>query len=830
MKDIFNSKFSNHFKGTLKTSADFAWELNDNTIDSEHLLYGLMSQKGSIGAELFGSLKLNIDKAKKIIADISISHNKAGGKPEDAKNIIFSNKARDIIQKSIKIAFANKHKFVGTEHLLAAIMESSDPKIKQIFTKLNIPEASLIQQVSGALKSDSKLPDLTEMFKTFYQKDESNDEESDSDITQNSLLEVFGINLTSDTFQKKVDPVIGRENEIMRIIQILSRRTKNNPLILGEPGVGKTAIVEGLAKKIINGDVPEALLNKKIYALDMAALVAGTIYRGEFENRIKQIIEEVKARPNVILFIDEIHNIVGAGAAAGSMDAANILKPSLARGEIRCIGATTYHDYRKSIENDPALERRFQPIKIEEPSAEEAKMILSGIKTYFESFHGVRIEDNAIMAAVDLSQKYLPEKFLPDKAIDLIDEASASVKILAKPSPLQKKARKLEAEIVQKERMKNKTIIKEDFDEALKLKEDIDRLSIELKELKSKLAAKEGGIIGQISESNIAKVVSKITGIPHTELLAAEKSRILALSKNLKKEIIGQDEPLVAISDYIKRAKAGLSNENRPLASFLLVGPSGVGKTYTAKILAKLLFNDEKALIRIDMSEYGEKFNISKLIGAPAGYVGYKESGQLTEKVKHKPYSIVLFDEVEKANPEVFDLLLQVLDDGYLTDAAGSKINFRNTIILMTSNIGTQIFKKSDQIGFGNNQSRSNLKWAEEKIMQDVRNHFKIEFLNRLDQIIFFSPLSVSSLEKIALLELEQLSQSLARKNMRLTFTPEIAKILIAKDNEEKGVRAIKKTIRDMVETPLSQKILEEEINSGDAIHLSAKNGIIEIG
>ncbi len=829
MKDIFNSKFSNHFKGTLKTSADFAWELNDNAIDSHHLFFGLISQKGSVGAELFTTLKISIETAKKVISSVSKEQAKEPSGKTKKEGMIFSAKAREIIQKSIKIAFLNKHKFVGTEHLLAAIMESNDPKIKEILSKLNIPENILVQQVSGALKSDSKMPDLTEMFKSFYQKNpQSSEDGTEGETPANSMLEVFGINLTSSTFQKKIDPVIGRENEILRIIQILSRRTKNNPLILGEAGVGKTAIVEGLAKKIVNGDVPDILQNKKIYALDMASLVAGTIYRGEFENRIKQIIDEVRQKTNVILFIDEIHNIVGAGSAAGSMDAANILKPALARGEIRCIGATTYQDYRKSIENDPALERRFQPIRIEEPSSEEAKKILAGIRPFFEGFHGVVIKDDAISAAVELSQKYLPEKFLPDKAIDLIDEASASIKVLAKTSPAQKKARKLESEISQKEKEKNNAIIQEKFDEAIMKKDEIDKIAIELKELKSKIASQKGGIIGEISAGDIAKIVSKITGIPHTELLSEEKIRILSLAKNLKREIIGQDNALETVSNFIKRSKAGLSNENRPLASFMLVGPSGVGKTYTAKVLSKLLFNDEKALIRIDMSEYSEKFNVSKLIGAPAGYVGYKESGQLTEKVKHKPYSIVLFDEVEKANPEVFDLLLQVLDDGYLTDAAGSKINFKNTIIIMTSNIGTNIFKKTSKLGFGTGQD-SNLKWAEDKIMSDVKNHFKMEFLNRLDQVIFFAPLSLKSLTKIAALELEKLGKSLLAKDIHLKFDPEVAQFLANEDTQEKGVRAIKKNIRDLIETPLSHKILEGKIGDGGNIHLSIKNGIIDL-
>lgn len=835
MADTFK-KFSNYFKSTIKIGARFADELNLPAVDSEHLFFGLLSQKGSVGAELFNGFKIDMEKAKKVIASASKLEknnivktkktNKTAKLDLEIKNPMLTADAKKIIQKSVKIAFVNKHKYVGTEHLLAAIMELDNPKIKKIFKELNISEADIVEQTIAALKSDSKLPELTEVFKVAYHKDEEDGLETQEQ--GRGILDVFGNNLTSEKFQKKTDPVIGRKNEIERIIQILSRRTKNNPLILGDPGVGKTAIVEGLAKKILHGDVPEILQNKKVYSLDLASMIAGTIYRGEFENRIKQIIEEIKSRPDIIVFIDEIHNIVGAGSAAGSMDAANILKPALARGEIRCIGATTYSDYRKSIENDPALERRFQPVKINEPSSEEAKQILLGIKPYFENFHHVAITEEAIISAVELSQKYLPEKFLPDKAIDLIDEASASVNVGKKISSLQKQINATTQELDKIEKEKRQEILKENFEHAIEIRDEEEKITKKLAELQAKQMKAQTKLVGSIDADSIAKIISKITGIPQEDLLMSEKKQILVLDKNLKKHVIGQDKPMEIISNFIKKSKAGLGAENKPLASFMILGPSGVGKTYTAKILAKLLFKDEKALIRIDMSEYSEKFNISKLIGAPAGYVGYKESGQLTEKVKHKPYSIVLFDEIEKANPDVFDLLLQVLDDGYLTDASGGRINFRNTIIIMTSNLGSHYFKKATPIGFDPASASANK--MEEKIISEAKKHFKVEFLNRLDQIICFSPLSSEAIAKIVELNMETLRESLAKKELTLKFDKSVAKFISQKSlSEETGARSIQKIISEYIETPLSQKILMDKFPPGNTIHLTVKNGIIEV-
>ena len=835
MLDPFE-KFSNNYKQALKTAADFALALNHKMIEPDHILYGLVNQKGSVGAELLASLKIRPEDIKNNLAQLNQTKEQAAAKTSPK----FSEAAKAVIQKSIQIAYRHEHNFVGTEHLLSALLQINNPEIEKTFQILRVSEKNLIQQVMATLRSASKLPDIAESFRVINQRhNRENEDDSEGEFYANpnimrqySALELFGNNLTSQKFQKKIDPVIGREDEISRIIQILSRRTKNNPILLGEPGVGKTAIIEGLAKKIINGEVPEALQNKKIYALDLTATVAGTMYRGEFENRVKQIIDEAKSRPEVILFIDEIHNIVGAGSASGSMDAANILKPALAGGDIRCIGATTYHDYRRTIENDPALERRFQVVKIAEPTAEDAKNILNGIKKYFENFHRVKISDQAIEAAINLSQRYLPEKFLPDKAIDLIDEAAAAIKVNRKPSAAEQEIKKITQQIQDLAKKKEEAISADNFELALKLKEDLWQLEEKILPVQEKQRVAKRLDIGEITDRDIATVIAKITGIPAAELITSEKKKIMALDKKLKQKIIGQDRAVEIIADFVKRSKAGLTASHRPLASFIFVGPSGVGKTYLAKMLAETLFKDDKSLIRIDMSEYSEKFNISKLIGAPAGYVGYKESGQLTEKIKHKPYAIVLFDEIEKANRDVFDLLLQVLDEGFLTDAAGARINFQNTIIIMTANIGSQHFQPDKKFGFGSAGSRNdkNYQALEEKIINETKNYFKVEFLNRVDKIIYFNPLSLADLEKIVKLELEKLNEKLADKNIKLNFTPRLIKFIADKsDGPTEGARGVRRTIQELLETPLAQKLLADEIMAGDNMRITVKNGIINI-
>ncbi|MEI6627205.1 MAG: ATP-dependent Clp protease ATP-binding subunit [bacterium] len=818
-------RLSKNCQGAIKSGADLAFRLKNLFIEPQHLLYGLTAQRGSVAAELLAPTKITIDDIKNnIIATEKIYNEKATTLSNNLKPV-FSEDTKKIIIRAFKIAYANHHPYAGSEHLLAALLEAKNEKIKHFFQLINLSEKTLSDQILSALRGVSKMPELTQNFKIGKAGTKNKINKN------NQALNTFGRDLTNTEIQKRIDPVIGREEEISRVIQILSRRTKNNPLLLGDPGTGKTAIVEGLAKKIAIGDVPEVLKNKKIYALDLVNTVAGTMFRGEFENRLKQILDEARHNSNVIIFIDEIHNIVGAGSASGSMDAANILKPALARGEIRCIGATTFADYRKSIENDPALGRRFQVVKVAEPTAENTEKIIHGIKSYYEEFHQVKITDDAIKSAVTLSQKYLPEKFLPDKAIDLIDEASSGIKINAKVSLAEQTIRELDLSIKELNKLKRQAIAREDFEQALTLKERADKIKAEVDKLILDKKNNQTAYSCEISTKDIAKVISKMTGIPTEDLVNSEKKKVLNLDKELAKKVIGQSAAIHQITDLIQRAKAGLLSANKPLASLMLVGPSGTGKTMTAKTLAKMLFNDDKALIKIDMSEFSEKFNISKLIGAPAGYVGYKESGTLTEKVKHKPYSLVLFDEIEKANRDVLDLLLQILDEGYLTDASGTKINFQNTIIIITSNIGTSENQQSKNLGFEHgNKKLTNQNAQKEKTLSEVNQYFKVEFLNRLDKIIYFNSLTERDLEKIVKIELENLNSRLAPKNIKILPDTSAIKLIAEKSASlTQGARAIKRQIQDLVETSLAKKILAEEITENSTIQLFAKNGIINI-
>lgn len=814
------NKFTNNYKKSLKIAERLALDLKQKSISPAHILFGLISRRGSIGSEIFMAANIKPEQIKELI----INSSTAIQSPYPTNNPKLSDSAEAIVVKSAKLAFTLKHQYIGTEHLLVALLESADDNINDILTKTGLKKQNLINQAGNLLDSVSKLPDITQSIK---EKDDSQKKEMPGFFMDDfpmpefsspggSALKKYGTNLTGKKLQKTIDPVIGRNKEIERIIQILARRSKNNPVLLGDPGVGKTAIVEGLAKKIIHGEVPEALEDKKIYLLDLTAAIAGTMYRGEFEQRLKQVIDEVKKRKNIILFIDEIHNIVGAGSASGSADAANILKPALARGEIRCIGATTYQDYRKSIENDPALERRFQAVKINEPTADETKKIITGLKKYYEQYHCVQISKEAIDISVELSQRYIPKKFLPDKAIDLIDEAAASFKVSKKPDPETIKIKELILQIKKLKKEKEKAVYNEDYNYALEIKKDLSTLEQQLSQMQTKQAEKSDKLLGKIKGQEVAKVVTKMTGVPVNDLLKSEKSKVLKLDKSLAKKIIGQDKAIRQVARLVKRAKAGLTVGGRPLASMLFVGPSGVGKTYLAQTLAKEIYDDKDALIKIDMSEYGEKFNISKLIGAPAGYVGYKESGQLTEKIKHRPYSLVLLDEVEKANPEIFDLLLQVLEDGYLTDASGGKIDFQNTIIIMTSNIGSRHFLQNKNLGF---DSKSDDNEREQEIIKEASKHFKPEFLNRLDKIIYFNPLKANDMSKIVKLEFDKLKKRLLNKQIEATLenaaTQALAEISLLPDQ---GARAVRKNIQEYIEAPLADKLLADQLNKGDKI------------
>jgi len=825
MPNIFQ-KFSTHSKKAIKNAFALALNLGHRAIHPYHILYGLSQQRGSVGAEILAKAKIDGLKIKQAVSQVMATHSKI-------TQISFDANSKRLLEKAVLLASLNKHKYIGTEHLLAAAIEINDEKIIDLFWQNNVDIAEIKKQTETALNSSSKFSDLTGALGD-YNEDEIFTK-NDVGFNQPKVLDFFAVNLTDNQIQKNIDPVIGREHEIDRLIQILSRRHKNNPILLGDPGVGKTAIVEGLAKKILHGEVPPVLSGKKIYTLDLSSVVAGTSFRGEFENRIRQIILEIKKDPDIILFIDEIHNLTGAGSATGSMDAANIFKPALARGEIRCIGATTLEDYKKHIESDPALERRFQPILVNQPTEEETVKILTGIKRNYEIFHQVKISPEAILAAAKLSERYLPDRFLPDKAIDLIDEAAAAAKIKQSANEQSQKIKELENQLQKITTQKIEKIKNEEFTAALTYKKQEEEISDQLKKLKENHLRTNQKNIFEITKADITKIVAKITGIPLQDLILEERKKLLNLEKSLVKKIIGQSEALKTIAESIRRSRTGITNTNRPIGSFIFLGPSGVGKTELAKVLAENIFGSPQALVRIDMSEFIESFNISKLIGAPAGYVGYKEGAKLTDAVKTRPYSVVLFDEIEKAHHQVFNLLLQILEDGHLTDGTGKVINFKNTIIIMTSNIGSQEFGQQAALGFQakTNQEKETAKQsfeeAERQVLKRLRDKFPIEFLNRLDKIVVFKPLELTDIVKISNLQLKELEQRLDEQGLKIKIDPKVNR-LIAKISysPEVGARAVRKNISELVENEIAKKILLTA-NNKKKITVEVKNNKVAI-
>ncbi len=831
MNNKILDKFSTHLKNALKKARELTASLGHTGVNPEHLIYGLMLQRGSIAAEILTKMGLNAERIRSLV----IQKNKTAlPTAEPVKNngaVVLSEATKKVIEKSALLASRYSHKYVGTEHLLYALMEVNTPTMIELWENNRINLNKLKTHLDTVMRSTSRFPDLTQIFE---QAKESEKEEKSKGESKNPALDFFTTDLTDHKLQKSIDPVIGRKNEIERLIHILSRRTKNNPVLIGDPGVGKTAIVEGLAKKIISGEVPDALLDKKILKLDLGLVVAGTIYRGEFEGRLKQILDEIKKDPNIVLFIDELHTVVGTGSAAGSMDAANILKPALAKGEIRTIGATTLDEYRKYIESDAALERRFQPIIVEEASPEETKEVLQGIKENYEKYHLVHITDEAIEAAVNLSTRYLQDKFLPDKAIDLIDEAASKIKISQKGEGLLKEIHQTEKEIEKFQKIKEELVNKEQFDKALEIKSQEKKLREHLMVLRQKQEQSAKKFIGKITKKDIAEVVSRITKVPLQDLVVEERERLLHLEELLAEKIIGQDEAMKVIADYIRRSRVGLADPNRPIASFIFLGPSGVGKTETAKVLAKSVYEDERALIRIDMSEFAEGFNVSKLIGAPAGYVGYKEGSKLTEPVRRKPYSVVLFDEIEKAHPEVFNLLLQILEDGHLTDASGKKVNFKNTIIIMTSNIGLQNLNKGANIGFEAKTEEDKLaadqKYEEikQQVLKDLRQKFKPELLNRIDKIIVYKPLDRTVIYKIVEKQLKELERKLAEQKLKLDVSKDVVKFITDQSYlPDQGARAVRRNIQEMIESNIASSLLNNKFRLGDTIKVRVKKETI---
>ena len=799
----FNS-FTQKANDVLNLAIKAAENFGHAYIGSEHILIGVLKENTSYGAELLTEKGVTLDKIEELIKENTGVGNPTALSPND-----FTPTAKRVLEVSFQLARSMRNSFVGTEHLLLALLRESDSGAVKLLNACGVEAESFTEE----LVNDLARPNAEFRGSKSGKKGKSN----------TPTLDEFGTDLTEKAANGGIDPVIGREKEIERVIQILSRRTKNNPCLIGEPGVGKTAIAEGLALKIVKDEVPELLSGKKIVALDLTSMVAGTKYRGDFEERIKKAMDEVKNAKNVILFIDEVHTLIGAGAAEGAVDAANILKPALARGEIQVIGATTIDEYRKNIEKDAALERRFQSVMVGEPTEEETVEILKGLRDKYEAHHKVKISDEAIETAVKMSSRYIADRFLPDKAIDLIDEAASRVRLKAFTAPPNLKS--MEQEIKRLEQEKASAVKSQDFETAAKIRDKEKELQTLLDEEKEKWKNLSGKEIKEVSTEDIANVVSSWSGIPVTQLTKEESERLLNMEKILHERIVGQDKAVSAVAKAIRRVRVGIKNPNRPLGSFIFLGPTGVGKTELCKSLAEAMFGSEDAIIKLDMSEYMEKHTVSKLIGSPPGYVGFEEGGQLTEKIRRKPYSVVLFDEIEKAHPDVFNMLLQILEDGVLTDSKGRKVSFKNAIIIMTSNVGaSKITNNQSALGFGDNTDE-NLN-IEELVMEDLKKTFKPEFLNRIDEIIVFNRLEKDDIKEIAKRMLKTLTKRLAEMDIKLSFTDEaISAIADAGFDNVYGARPLRRAIQQKIEDPLSELMLEKEVASGGSYVADFKDG-----
>lgn len=784
-------RFTERVRKILHLARDEALRFKQSFIGTEHQLLAMMKEGEGVGAMVLINLGVDLNELRKNIED-SINMG-----PGDKIDVLLSNEARLCLNYAMEEAKNFGHSYVGTEHLLLGIIRTQGSLGAQILDSVGMDYDTVKNEIIQLLRPEGVVSGKTRSK------------------PRGSTLDLFSRDLTQFAREDKLDPIIGREGEIERIIQILSRRKKNNPVLVGEPGVGKTAIVEGLAQDIVAGNVPDPLKKKRVIALDMASIVAGTKYRGQFEERLKAVINEVKKNQNIIIFIDELHTIVGAGAAEGAIDASNMLKPALARGELQCVGATTLEDYRRYIEKNGALERRFQMIIVNPPTVQETISILQGLRKKYEEHHLIKYTDESLEAAAHLSDRYITDRFLPDKAIDVIDEAGAKVKL----SKVVKDSEQLdlESELNAIKLKKKKMVTEQNFEGAAQLRDKQQKLMEQLENIKENIKLTRP----EVPEEDIAFIVSRWTGIPVSKIEEKESKRLLRMEEELTKKIVGQDEAITAIAKAVKRSRAGVKDPRRPIGSFIFLGPTGVGKTELAKRLAEFLFGDINSLITLDMSEYMEKFNVSRLIGAPPGYVGYEEGGQLTEKVKRKPYSVVLFDEIEKAHPDVFNILLQILEDGQLTNSYGRKVDFKNTVIIMTSNIGTADIKKSDGLGFTKISSDLSYEKMKTKLLEEVKKLFSPEFLNRMDEIIVFKQLSKISMKKIVDILISEVESRLTERNIKFDLDESSKELLIEKGfDPEFGARPIKRTIRRLIEDPLSEEILKGNVKDGKHIRL----------
>ncbi len=794
-------KLTERAQRVLAHAQEEAIRLQHNNIGTEHLLLGLVKEPEGIAAKVLATFDVTEEK---IITEVEqlIGHGS-----EMSGTIQYTPRAKKVIELSLDEARKLNHSFVGTEHILLGLIRENEGVAARVLANLDLNITKARAQVVKLLGS----PEMSA----------KNSQSAKSQATP--TLDGLARDLTVIAKDGTLDPVIGRSSEIMRVIEVLSRRTKNNPVLIGEPGVGKTAIVEGLAQAIVNNEVPETLKDKRVMSLDMGTVVAGTKYRGEFEERLKKVMEEIHSAGNIILFIDELHTLIGAGGAEGAIDASNILKPALARGELQCIGATTLEEYRKYIEKDAALERRFQPVTVNEPNVEDAIEIVKGLRDRYEAHHRITITDEALEAAVKMSDRYISDRFLPDKAIDLIDEAGSKVRLRNHITPPSLKEMETELEQVKKE--KDSAVHSQEFEQAAALRDKQSKLEQQLDETKKEWKKAQGQTESSVTADDIAMVVAQWTGIPLNKIAETESAKLLNLEEILHDRVIGQSDAVESISKAVRRARAGLKDPKRPIGSFIFLGPTGVGKTELAKALAEAMFGEEDAMIRVDMSEFMEKHSVSRLVGSPPGYVGHEEGGQLTEKVRRKPYSVILFDEIEKAHPDVFNMLLQVLDDGRLTDSQGRTVDFRNTVIIMTSNVGAQELKDSKFVGFGASDVGPDYETIRKTMMDELKNQFRPEFLNRVDDIIVFHKLEKDHLKKIVTLMVEDLAKRLKEQDIVITLT-DAAKEKVAEEgyDPEYGARPLARSIQKNIEDKLSEELLKGETLAGQDIVIDYKD------
>ena len=799
-------KYTNRAKKSIEIADDISLELGHNYIGTEHMLYGLIKEGEGIASKVLTNKGITEEKVEKKIEEML-------GKGKEIKQSLgFTPRAKRVLENAFLEARKIGYNFIGTEHLLLAILKEKDCIATRIITELNVEISKIYNEIANVINEDDEKITYKEKTKTAINN-------------STPTLNQFGEDITTKAEEGKFDNVVEREKEIERIIQILSRRTKNNPCLIGEPGVGKTAVVEGLAEKIASGDVPETLKEKRIFSMDISGMVAGAKYRGDFEERIKKALAEVKKVGNIILFIDEVHTIVGAGAAEGAIDASNILKPLLARGDIQLIGATTIDEYRKYIEKDTALERRFSIVDIEEPTQKQTIEILKGIRDKYEAHHNVKITDEAINSAVALSSRYITDRFLPDKAIDLIDEASSQVRMKIYNEPDEIKLLQEKIDIISKE--KEEAVYNQEFEKAAQIRDKENELKEQLENSVNKWRKKKTTDIIEITEENIAEIISKWTGIPAQKLTQDDNEKLKHLEEKLHERIIGQDEAVTSVAKAIRRGRVGLKDPKRPIGSFLFLGPTGVGKTELSKALTQILFEDENAIIRLDMSEYMEQHSVSKLIGSPPGYVGFDNGGQLTEKIRRKPYSVILFDEIEKAHPDVMNILLQILEDGQLTDSQGRKVDFKNTVIIMTSNIGARHIIEKKTLGFGESQNNNEQKEYEEikkEVIQELKKELRPEFINRIDEIIVFHKLNTEDLKQITKIMLKQIEKRLKEKKYYIEIDESVID-LIVKNGADKtlGARPLRRAIQNNIENRISEEILDGTITQNKKVKIIAK-------